>query len=1046
MLKKRFLGFRQLKRLSLLVLLCALNLFCFAQETVTVTGNVHSAADETPLAGASVRIKGKTGGTTTDATGRFSITAAKGTFLTISNVGFTPQVVEINSKEFLNIKLQPSVNSLEQVVVVGYGTQKQKDVTGAVGTINMEAVKNQPITGADQALVAQIPGVQINATNGIPGGGPQVIIRGVGGIGADNTPLFVVDGFPLPDNNGQGARQQSSPLTSIPPEDIASITVLKDASATAIYGSRGANGVVIITTKGGQSGKMKFGVNLYNGWQQIPEYEKPKMMNAEQFAEFEKDIIEDNNALNGTSTPVPDVYQNPSQYAGKGTNWYDEMTRVAPMQNFNFSMSGGSEKFKTYMSAGYLRQDGVVQGTDFNQVSLRINLTGNISPKLKIGLNLAPNYSFGHNGVTGGNDRNDAFGAWEVANPIPSVYNSDGSFNSMIGTEGTWNQPNPLMVLKQVVHKNTSTRLISSAFISYNLLPSLTLKSTINVDLDNEDQNNFTPSTIGSTNNPPPHIPSGSYSFTKFVNWANENSVSYEHSFPGGHSISLLGDFSVQQEVYNSGGFNGSQYPDDAVQTLNAAALITGGTNLTGWGLASYLGRLNYSYKDKYLLTTTLRRDGSSKFGENNRWGTFPSVALGWDITQEPWMKSRPTALSNLKLRASYGRAGNDEIANFGYLSQLGSGNYVIGNSLSPGRVVTSISNQNLAWEKISETNLGLDLALFNNRLKFTANAYKSKTEELVLNVNIPPSSGFSTITENIGAVQNKGLELMVISDNIVKKNFTWTTNINFAMNRNKTLALGPNQTFIEAGTSMEGHPTNITQIGQPVGMFFGYKVLGLYQDQADIDKNAHFAGAIPGTMKVEDVNGDGTITPVSDFTVIGNPYPKFTYGITSMMTYKNFDLNAVISGSYGADMLNASFASYHNIDGIFNVLSDMVNRWRSASQPGDGKHPTTAGPSLGRVMYRDVNSWNVFKASYLWVKNISLQYTLPHSFLGKAFNSVQVYGSIQNAFVFSSYPGNPTGTNYTGANGLGSALTPGVDYSNYPTPRVFVVGVRLNY
>jgi TonB-linked SusC/RagA family outer membrane protein len=1015
-----------------------------AQPEVSVHGRV-SDMNGSPLVGVTVVLKNTSQGTTTDVRGQYHLNAHQHDTLVFSYLGYDSKSVVVEGST-VNVQLASSNRNLNEVVVVGYGTQQQKDVTGSIGTVNMQAIKNQPITGADQAMVAQIPGVQVNATNGIPGGGPQVVIRGVGAIGADNTPLYVVDGFPLPDNNGQGARQQNSPLTNIPPEDIASITVLKDASATAIYGSRGANGVVIITTKSGEAGKMKFGVDMYTGWQRIPSYEKPKMMNAEQFAEFQKDIIEDNNVQNGTSTAVPEEYQNPSQYKGKGTNWFDAMTRVAPMQSFNFNLSGGTQNLTTYMSAGYLRQEGTVIGTDYNRINLRVNVKGNLGKKWHVGLNITPTYDFGNNSATGGNDRNDYYGVWEVVNPIPSIYNADGTYNTMIGTTGTWNQPNPVMVLNQVVRKHTSTEIISSGYVSYDILPSLTLKSTINVDLHNEDQNNFVPSTLGGTNSPPPHIPSGSYSFIKFFNWANENSLSYQHSFPGGHSLSVVGDFSEQQEVYQNGAFNGSQYPDDAVTTLNAAALITGGTNRTAWGLVSYLGRVNYSYKDKYLLTAAVRKDGSSKFGENNRWGTFPSIALGWDIIQEPWMKNRPTALSGLKLRASYGLAGNDEIANFGYLSSLVSGNYVLGGSLAGGRVVTSISNQDLAWEKTGEYNIGLDLGLFDDRIRFTADVYKSKTQSLVLSVQIPPSSGFTSTTENIGAVQNKGFEFTINSANIVSHNFTWTSNVNFSLNRNKALALGPNQTFIQAGTSMEGHPTNITQIGQPVGMFFGYKVLGLYQSADDVAKNPHFADAIPGNLKVLDANGDGTISPVSDFTVIGNPYPKFNYGITSSMSYKQFDLNFVLAGSYGADMLDASMASYHNIDGIFNVLSDMTKRWRSASDPGDGKHPTTAGPSLGRVMYRDVNSLNVFSASYLWCKNISLQYTLPKGALGKYFNNIQVYGSVQNAFVLTSYPGNPTGTNYTGASSFGSALTPGIDYSNYPTARVFVIGLRLDY
>lgn len=1013
-------------------------------QQIHITGVVKDKSGNT-LAGVTVRVKGKDVGTVTDADGRFSLEAEPTDVLEISFVGYETQDISIRNRTNIPITLLVSNRTLNEVLVVGYGTVNKKDLTGSVGTINMKPVQNMPITGANEALVGQIPGVQINATNGIPGGGPQVVVRNVGVIGADNSPLFVVDGFPLPDNNGQGSRQMNNPLTSIPPEDIASITVLKDASATAIYGSRGANGVIIITTKSGESGKLKLGLDLYNGWQVIPNYEKPNMMNAEEFAEFQKDIIEDNNAVNGTNNPIPAIYQNPSEYAGKGTNWYNAITREAPMQNVTLTMSGGIRDFTAFMSGGYLRQKGVVLGTDYNRVSLRVNVKGNIGRKWHVGFNVAPTYSFGNNEADGGLDRGDQYGTWEWTNPIPPIYNPDGSFNTMIGTVGTWSQPNPVMVLDQIVRKLTTTDIISSGFVSYDILPSLTFKSTINAELYNSDQNNFTPSTIGGANAPPPSIASGSYSYTKFINWANENSLTYQHLFTGGHSLTFVGDFSEQQEIYWSGGFTGTQYPDDAVPTLNAAALITGGTNLTAWGLVSYLGRMNYAYKDKYLVTAAVRRDGSSKFGENRRWGTFPSVALGWVITKEPWMKNRFSALSNLKLRASYGLVGNDEIGNFSYLNSMSVSNYILGNALSGGRTISSMGNQDLAWEKTGEVNLGIDIGLFQDRIQFSGDVYKAKTDNLVQSVQIPPSSGFSNITENIGSVQNKGIELSISSDNIVTPNFSWHTNVNLTIARNKVLALGPNQTYFYAGTSDEGHPSNIVEIGKPVGMFVGYKVLGLYRSQKDVDTSAHFPGAIPGNLKVEDVNHDGVITPVTDFTIIGNPYPKFQYGITSIMNYKSFGLNMVFAGSYGAQMYDAKLATIHNIDGIFPVLKDVIHRWRSESDPGNGWIPTTAGPSLGRVMFRDINSENILNASYFWCKNISLQYTLPERITKKIFSDVTVYGSIQNAFVLTRYPGNPTGSNYRGMNG-NSILTPGIDWNNYPTPRTFVIGVRVNY
>ncbi|HTN35550.1 MAG TPA: TonB-dependent receptor [Arachidicoccus sp.] len=1047
MLKKSVCYYYQLRKGFLLccLLLAAVVTKAQAQEPIAVQGDVISALDSTPLVSASVRIKGQKAGVVTDDMGHFTLKAAKGAILLISNVGYGQ--VELPASETpMHVVLLPEsgAGALDQVVVVGYGTQRKQDLTGAVGIVDMGTVAKQPIVGANEALAGQMPGVQVSFTNGIPGGGPQVQIRGIGAVGAGSTPLYVVDGFPL-SAEGSGGVQISNPLNDIPPSDIASISVLKDASGTAIYGSRGANGVVIITTKQGVAGKLRFNLDAYTGIQKIPGREVPSMMNATQFAQFQKDIIEDNNALTGQHTPVPDIYQNP-EALGEGTDWFDAITREAPMTSANFSLSGGSENFKVYASGGYLRQEGVVLATDYNKLYFRLNLTAQLSKKISVGLNFSPSYSFGHDGVTGGNERNDAFGAWEVANPIPSIYKEDGSYNEMIGTAGTWNQPNPVMVLKESVHKRNETHLLSSTYLNYAITPELSFKTTFNADLDNENRNGFTPSTLGSTNNPPPHIPSGYNSQNQYLNWANENSLTYKKEFEGGHALTLLGVFSEQQQTNNSTGFNGTQYPDDAIQTLNAAALITGGTYEDSWALASYLGRVNYAYQDKYLLTATVRRDGSSRFGENNRWGTFPSFALGWDITKESWMQQKKSALSQLKLRASYGITGNDQIGNFTYLSRLVSSNYVFGNGLASGRMISSISNPNLAWERTAEVNLGVDLGFLNNKITFTADFYQSRTRSLLLNLNIPSSSGFSTTITNVGKVQNKGFELALNTINMSTKDFHWTSNVNFTLNRNKTLELGPNQTEIQSASNSEGHPTNITRIGQPIGMLFGYNILGLYKDAADVSGSPSFPGAIPGNLKMEDVNGDGQITPVSDFRVIGNPYPKFNYGFSNELSYKQFSLNFIFSGSYGADRLKANYASLHNIDGIFNVTTDVIDRWRSPEDPGLGVVPTTAGPSLGRVMFRDVNSGFVYKASYLWCRNISLSYNLPEKFAKGFFNSVQVYGSVQNAFILTNYPGNPATSNYTGANGFGSALTPGIDYTNYPVPRTFVLGIKLSY
>ena len=543
------------------------------------------------------------------------------------------------------------------------------------------------------------------------------------------------------------------------------------------------------------------------------------------------------------------------------------------------------------------------------------------------------------------------------------------------------------------------------------------------------------------------------------MNWNNDNTLTFNHDFSDGQNINLVADISEQQQLDDRWRFDASQYADNSIRTINGAAQVVVNSTLGSdgqpntaaqtWTLVSYLARLNYSYKQRYLLTASVRRDGSSRFGQNNRWGTFPSLALGWRISNEPWMKKTSSWLSNLKLRFAYGITGNNQIGNFTYESQLQPNNYVFGGSLAAGKTLTSMSNPNLAWEKTNEINLGLNVGFLNNRITVTADAYRQRTKDLLLNLQVPEASGFTSTIKNIGEVQNKGFELDVSTQNVVKHDFTWSSHFIFSLNRNKVLALGPDGAPIYAGTSGERHPTNVTEVGKPVGLFYGYKFLGLYT-QADINNPniAKFSGAIPGNMRVEDVNKDGKISPLKDFTIIGNPYPKFDYGITNTLNYKGLSLNFVFTGSYGAQRMKANYETLHNIDGIFNVpVEYAMNRYRSPSQPGDGRHPTTSGSAYGRVMYRDTNSLNVFDASYLWCKNITLGYTLPNSITKGYFSSVLLYTSIQNAFIITPYPnGNPAVTNYTGSQGYGGSLSPGVDFTPYPTPRVITVGFKINY
>ena len=1021
----------------LLMLLCSLmiGITAYAQQP-SVTGVVSDESG--PLPGVSVFVKNTDKGAVTNQSGAFSIEAAKGTVLVFRSIGYLEKEITVGDSQTINVSLVAESENLEEVVVVGYGSQSRKDVTGSVAPIAMSNVRGQAISSPDQALSGQVSGVKVSTSNGIPGGGPKIQIRGIGAVGAGSDPLYVIDGFPVPSSSSQ----QSNPMSAINPQDIESMTILKDASATAIYGSRGANGVVMITTKRGTSGKPQIQLSANTGLQEVPQKGRPDLMNGQEFAQFRKEALMDKIRFEEGREPsldeIPEIYRNP-ELIGKGTDWFDEVTRVAPMSDINLSITGGSDKIKTYTSLGYLNQEGVMLNTGFERFSLRTNVDANITDRFRVGVNLAPTMSFTKGGVRG-QGRDEFF---DITSPIPSVYNEDGSYNPYIESPGTFGNPNPVMYLNDRVDKSNRTRILTNVYGEYEIVENLKFKSTFNVDFEDSNSEYFRPSTIPNQNAPGLSVPSGNNGRAKYLNWLNENTLNYDITTDNGHSFSGLLGFTVQSQKVDQLRFDGSQFPDDDIQTLNAAARITvGAIDKSDWSLISYLARVNYSYLSKYLVTATVRTDGSSRFGSNNRWGTFPSLALGWRLSEENFLKNT-TWINELKLRASYGFTGNFNIGNYSYMSNIGTRDYVFNGTLASGRVMNTLGNPNLGWEKMRELNIGLDFAILNNRLSLSADFYNRNTQDLLLNVEIPQSSGFGTVTENRGDVRNRGVELGINSQNIVSDNFGWSTNFNITFNRNKVIALGRSDDPIYSGSSSEGNPTNITQIGHPVGMLYGYVVEGIYQNQADLDKYPNFPGAIPGNMRFRDVNGDGEITPFQDFDVIGNPYPDFTWGLTNTFNYKNFDLRVLVVGSMGADMVRATNYYTGNIDGVFNVRKEVADRWRSEDQPGNGRVPTTNGSGRGRVMFRDTHSYSVEKTDYAWIKNITIGYNLPTSG-SKFIQSVRFYGTVQNAFLITNYSGNPEATNYNREDQ--GALVPGIDYSNYPVPRIFTLGTNFTF
>ncbi|MFH5834268.1 SusC/RagA family TonB-linked outer membrane protein [Halalkalibaculum sp. DA3122] len=964
-----------------------------------------------------------------------------------SFIGYQTREVPINGRTQIDAVLTPQALVGEDVVVVGYGTQRSEEVITSTSTISMEDVEDLPVSGVDQSLSGQMAGVRVRTSNGIPGGGPQIKIRGIAAVGAGSDPLYVVDGFPLPTSSDQ----ISNPINDIAPQDIESITVLKDASATAIYGSRGANGVVLITTKKGRSGDYRVQISAKTGLQRIPEREMPDLMNAEEFARFKKESIIDQIRVQenreATDADIPELYQNPEEL-GEGTDWFDVISRVGQTHDLNFSLSGGNENVRSYVSAGYFNQEGVIKTSGYQRFSVRANVDADLTSNIRAGVNIAPTFSFRESSVTGGIGRGGGgFGDALVASPIPPVYNEDGSYNAMIdGPAGIFPYPNPLMSLTEIDEESRNTRILFNIFGEYEIVDNLVLKSTFNTDWEDSQREYFRPSTVGALFTYPPTIPEADYDRGSYLNWVNENTLSYQNTFGDGHNVSGLLGFSIQKNINESASFDGDEFPDDDVQTFNAAARITGATSESEWSLISYLARANYNYKDRYLLTATVRRDGSSRFGSNNRWGIFPSAAIGWHLSNESFMGDVDW-VSDLKLRASYGQAGNFKIGNYTYMSQIESNDYILGGSLAGGRTMESLGNPNLGWEKTSEFNLGLDIGVFDDRLYLITEFYKKNTQDLLLNVEIPQSSGFSNLFVNRGEIENVGMEFDLTSRNIVSSGFSWSTSLNLSTNKNEVLALGRGDEPILSGSSYEGNPTHITMVGQPIGMFYGYVHDGIYQNQQQVDSQPSFPGAIPGNMRVKDINGDGVINPIEDFTIVGNPYPDFTWGMTNNLTYKNFDFKVLLTGSVGGERMVANRFTTYLLDGLFNVSRDLLDRWRSPENPGNNYVPTTAGSARGRRMFRDSGSQLVEKNDYVWVKNITLGYTLPSTLLDKmAAQRARLYISVQNPLLFTDYAGrNPEVTNYGNQAG-GGALVPGFDSNPYPTPMIFTTGINLTF
>lgn len=1020
------------------LLLCTGLLFVMVQaahaQQQSLTGKV-SGADGSPVIGGSVSIVGTTRGTSTDADGNYKIEVNRNETLRFSSVGFLTKDVSYTGQKTLNVSLEADNKTLSEIVVVGYGSQSKKEITGAVQTIAYKDLKDLPVSQIGQKLQGQLAGVQINQTTGRPGQGMNIRIRGQLSVSAGSDPLYVVDGFPITGSIG-----------AMNPDEIEDISVLKDAASTSLYGSRAANGVVMITTKKGKGGKTNVGFSVYTGMQQVPMKGRVEMMNAEEFAQFKKEFYED------AKQAVPVEFQNPSEYRNKNNDWYGALIKTAPITSYNLNITSSTAKSSTAVVAEVFDQKGVVLNTDYKRYSLRLNSNYDISDKFRIGFNVAPRLVYDNTPRTDG-DRGtgilfNALHTW----PVMPIYEADGKtltlFNRFPGSTGNiFAYPNWVRAAQELVNETTTTSLLTNAYAEFEPIKDLKIKSTINGEIYRTKFFFFNPSTATSAINVP--VPTTAVSIRQNIedlSWLNENTISYSKTINEDHKFEALGGYTVQYFRREASRIQADTYSDDRLPTIQGAININrGGTNsdVQEWSLISYLARMNYNYKGKYLLNAAIRSDGSSRFGANNRWGIFPSVGVGWVLSDEPFMKELPV-VSFAKLRGSLGEIGNNNIGNYTHYALINNTvNGVFGDAVAPGASVSSLANANLGWEKTRQLDLGLDLNLFNDRLSFTYDYYKKNTTNLLYSVQIAQESGFGNFNDNIGEIKFWGHEFSLTSRNSVGK-LKWNTNFNISFNRNVVVALAP-------GIDRVYGTFHITKVGYPFGQFYGHIAQGVYKNAADLASSPQVPGrSTVGSIKLTDQNGDGIITNGGnndDRVIMGNPFPDFVYGITNNLSYGKWDLNIIGSGSQGNQLLVRHIYSTANLDGVFNMLRETKYRFRSEANPGLGKYGTTVGGGNVTGIERDwMNSRFVADASYFTIRNITLGYTLDKP--TKVYKSLRLYASCQQAFVFTKYWGGPNPETSAQGNGQGDGgnLSPGLDLSNYPVPRTFTVGANFNF
>ncbi|MDN5213250.1 TonB-dependent receptor [Fulvivirgaceae bacterium BMA12] len=993
-----------------------------------ITGKVTDANEE-PLPGVNVLVKGTTIGAVTDVDGIYRLMVPEdATILTFSSIGYVSEDIEINNQTVINVALVLDVKHLSEVVVIGYGTVNKRDLTGSVTSVSSETLKDLPATTFDQMLAGRAPGLQVTQASSAPGGSVSIRIRGSNSVRGGNEPLIVVDGFPIYNNDSEltsgivyagGAGTPPNTLSSINPNDIESIEILKDASATAIYGARGANGVIMITTKRGKSGRTQIDFDAYYGVQEVAN--KIDMLNASQYA----DLVREARENSGLSTDF-DLPTNIN------TDWQDEIFRAAAIQDYNLGLRGGDDKTKFALSANYFEQEGIVRGSDLRRVSLRLNLDREINEKLTIGTSLLASRIDDNVTIT---DRDQgAVGAALKMAPNQVPIDENGIYpRNVFPNTGISEMTNPLYITDAIEFKRNTNRVLANLFGEYKIVEGLTYRLNLGADIADNKEKYFAPRNGDTGKN------DAIVSQNNNISLLIENTLTYKKTFGDQHHFTaLIGQTAQTYERENLQVIAENLSNDTRVFDLDGNTRIQ--NNMTSgyneWNLASYLSRVNYSFNGKYLATASIRVDGSSRFGRDNKFGVFPSGSVAWVISEEPFMAGQDL-MDLVKLRVSYGTTGNQEIGTGLSLGILNNSRAVLNNDLALGKKPRQIPNPDLSWESTEQFDIGVDLSFWKGRIQATLDYYIKTTNDLLYTLQIPNTTGFSTIVSNIGSMENKGFELDINTHNLAGA-FEWNTNFNLSMNRNKLLDLGGQVTeFVETTRNV----TAIAMVGEPLGNFYGYEVAGIFQQGEDIAGSPQ-PQAAPGDRKYVDQNADGVINSL-DRTIVGNSLPDVIFGLNNTFSYKGFDLAIFIQGMQGFDVYNRTLNTTLSLNGQVNNTTRALDRWTP-------QNPNTNVPrALQNRVDPSVNPQRsvlgdfIEDGSFIRISNFTLGYNLPSDMLDRLkIQKVRVYLGAQNLATFTDYSGYDPEVNSFGQNNV----IQGVDDFTYPRARTYLAGLNVTF